>query len=238
MLKIAPTLGLVTLLGLVACESKPPTPTPEPKPTAAVADSPNGPKGSPGAANPHAGADPHGSMNPHGGNPHAGMPGMDNPHGGTPPGGMGGPKRETSIGWTLPSAWSEVDHPSSMRIATFKIPKAEGDSEDAEMSVMQAGGSIDANVKRWEGQFEGSPAAKTEKQEVNGLEVTVVSISGTFAGGGPMMGGGGGAKENWALLGAIVNTEPPHFFKMTGPKKTVEGSRGDFDSFVASFAKK
>jgi hypothetical protein len=142
------------------------------------------------------------------------------------------------LGWTRPDAWELVDHPSTMRKATFKIPKIEGDAEDAEMSVTQVGGSIEANIKRWEGQFEGSPEAKTEKKKVGDLEVTVVTIDGTFKSGGPMMGGGGEPKKGWALLAAIVNTEPAHFFKMTGPEKTVHGARGDFDSLVASFAKK
>ena len=144
----------------------------------------------------------------------------------------------SEIGWVKPDAWEKVDHPSTMRKATFKIPKVEGDTEDAEMSVTQVGGGIEANIERWEGQFEGSPDAKTEKKTIADWEVTIVSIEGTFKSGGPMMGGSGEPQENWALLAAIVNTEPAHFFKMTGPKKTVNAARGDFDSFVASFGKK
>ena len=215
-------LALGVLMGaVIACNDKPPEPKPEPKPTAAPAgNGTNGPKGSPGAATKP--ASPHGMKAPHG-----------DPHGA-----MKKPGGSPVIGWVKPEAWKEVPHASSMRMATFKIPKAEGDPEDAEMSVTQVGGGIEANIKRWEGQFEGSPAAKTEKKEVAGWEVTIVSIEGTFKSGGPMMGGGGEPKENWALLAAIVNTEPAHFFKMTGPKKTVEAARGDFDSFVASFGKK
>ena len=208
---------------VVACNEKPPEPKPEPKTTAAAPTGAAGPQGGPGAAtkpaSPHGG--PHGA---HGG-PHAGM-------------GKPGAAGASEIGWVKPEAWEKVDHPSSMRKATFKIPKVEGDAEDAEMSVTQVGGGIEANIARWEGQFEGSPKATTEKKEVADWEVTVVTIEGTFKSGGPMMGGSGEPKENWALLAAIVNTEPAHFFKMTGPKKTVNAARGDFDSFVASFGKK
>ena len=35
-----------------------------------------------------------------------------------------------AVSWTKPEAWEKVDHPSSMRKATFKIKKAEGDTED------------------------------------------------------------------------------------------------------------
>jgi hypothetical protein len=49
------------------------------------------------------------------------------------------------------------------------------------------------------------------------------------------MGGGGGKKEHWTMLTAIAQTEPAHFFKLTGPEKTVNLARRDFDKFVHSF---
>lgn len=205
------TRAIVTALLalLVGCESKPPEPKPE----------------APAAPTTTSGAET--VKTPHGANPHRG------PHGATPDTTAPG-----DLGWTKPDAWEQVEHPSPMRKATFKIPKVEGDSEDAEMSVTQVGGAIEANIDRWEGQFEGSPQAKTEKKKVGDFEVTVVTIDGTYKGGGPMMGGSGEPEQDWALLAAIVDTEPAHFFKMTGPKKTVQAARGDFDALVASFAKK
>ena len=140
--------------------------------------------------------------------------------------------------WAKPDAWKNGTSRSSMRMATFVIPKQGSDSADAEMSVMQVGGSIPANISRWEGQFEGKPKAVIEKKKVNSLAVTIVSLEGTFMGGGPMMGGGAPQKD-YALLAAIVDTDRgAHFFKMWGPKNTVKGSRPDFDKLVASFAPK
>ena len=141
------------------------------------------------------------------------------------------------ITWSKPDAWKHVDNPSQMRKATYEIPAAEG-SATAEMSVTQVGGTIDANIKRWEGQFAEGKPAKVSDSEVNGLKVTVVEIEGTFTGGGPMMGGGGEPQKDWAMLAAIVHTKPAHFFKMTGPQQTVKGSRADFDVLVGSFATK
>ncbi len=142
-----------------------------------------------------------------------------------------------ALKWSKPEGWSKVDHPSPMRKGTFKIPKVDGDSEDAEMSITQVGGGVAANIKRWEGQFAEKTPAKTSEQTINGLTVTVVEKSGTFS--GMMMprgSGGGAAKSDWALLGAVVHTQPAHFFKMTGPKKTVEAAKPAFDEFVKSFA--
>jgi hypothetical protein len=41
-----------------------------------------------------------------------------------------------------------------------------------------------------------------------------------------------GPKPGYALLGAIVETSPPTFFKLTGPEKTVMAARADFDKLV------
>ena len=60
-------------------------------------------------------------------------------------------------------------------------------SDAGRLTIMQAGGSIEANVDRWIGQFkqpDGKPsreAAKIEKKEYDGLAVHLVDLSGTFA---------------------------------------------------------
>jgi len=44
------------------------------------------------------------------------------------------------------------------------------------------------------------------------------------------------AHDDYALLGAIVETPGgPWFFKMTGPRATVEAARRGFDDLVDSF---
>ncbi len=143
------------------------------------------------------------------------------------------------IGYDAPAAWTSMPNTNTMRKATFKIPKAAGDTEDAELTVSAAAGGVEQNVKRWSGQF-GNAEPKTEQRTVNGLKITIVEIKGTFSsGGGPMMGGPSTPKEKQMLLGAIVDTgDRQHFFKMTGPEKTVTAARKDFDSFVSSFRAK
>jgi hypothetical protein len=66
-----------------------------------------------------------------------------------------------------------------------------------------------------------------------------VEIKGTFASGGGMMGGPTTPKEKFMLLGAVVDgPDRQHFFKMTGPEKTVTAAKKDFDAFVSSFRAK
>lgn len=138
---------------------------------------------------------------------------------------------------TFPEGWI-LERGSSMRLATVRLPRAEGDTTDGEMSIIPARGSVDANVRRWEGQFKEKPSAKVSTRAVEGgLEVTVVEIDGTFtAGGGPMM-GGGTPQPNTKMLGAIVETPGKGemvFFKGWGPAATMEKWRASFEAFVAS----
>lgn len=145
-----------------------------------------------------------------------------------------------NLSWTVPARWKEAPNPSSMRIATYKIPKAGSDAEDAEMSVTRAGGGTAANADRWVGQFDeaGQKTAKKTERTSGGFKTTLVEVEGTFASGG-MMGGPATPKTGWALLGAIVETPgTAHFFKLTGPAATVKGARPEVDALLASLKEK
>jgi hypothetical protein len=125
-----------------------------------------------------------------------------------------------------------------MRAATYLIPAAGGDSEGAECAVFKdIGGGVDANIKRWIGQFEqpdGSSSeskAKRNKETINGFQVTTVDLIGAFAG----MGQPAAKKANYRLLGAIVETPQGEvFFKLTGPVKTMAAAQSEFQSLLKS----
>lgn len=145
-----------------------------------------------------------------------------------------------SITWTMPKAWKEAPNPSSMRLATYKIPHVGADTEDAEMSVSQAGGGTIANVDRWMAQFDDAAqkAVKRSERQAGGFKATIVELEGTFAG-GSMMGGPAQPKPNWGLIGAIVETPGmAHFFKLTGPAATVKSARADVDALLSSIKAK
>jgi hypothetical protein len=140
----------------------------------------------------------------------------------------------SSLDWKAPARWVVAPNTSTMRLATYRVPRATGDSDDAELSIMQAGGTVEANATRWVGQFdaEGQKTAKRTTRKVGALEITVVEVQGTFTGG---MGKEPTSGAGFALLGAIVATPGmPHFFKLTGPAKTVLAARAEFDALVAS----
>lgn len=157
---------------------------------------------------------------------HPAVDGVEQPS--PPPAGDG-----AKLTWKVPARWKEVPNPSSMRLATYEIPGADG---KAELSVTQAGGSVDANAQRWVGQFDAASqkSAKRTTKKIGGFDVTIVEVQGVYSGG---MSGDGGA--NTALLGAIVASPGmPYFFKMTGPAKTVTGARAELDQLLASLTTK
>ncbi|MBI1899171.1 MAG: hypothetical protein HYS04_21940 [Acidobacteria bacterium] len=149
--------------------------------------------------------------------------------------------------WTAPATWkAQPERP--MRAATYAVPRAPGDREDGECAVFYfgpgQGGGVDANIKRWIGQFDapgGGAAdrlAKISRGTVNGLPVTRIDLAGTYKpSGGPMM-QAGAPKPGYRLLGAIV--EGPQgavFFKFTGPEKTVAAQKGAFDALLKSVSR-
>ncbi|MEW5975545.1 MAG: hypothetical protein AB1898_07035 [Acidobacteriota bacterium] len=145
----------------------------------------------------------------------------------------------------VPAGWLEQQPSSSMRKAHFVLPKVEGDEVDAELIVfyfgMGQGGSVEANIERWIGQFgqpDGSSSkdkAKTSKKEADGFPITVVDVSGTYQ--ASMMPGAPERHNSpgFRMLAAVVETsEGPWFFKLVGPQKTISHWAESFDQFLNS----
>jgi hypothetical protein len=144
------------------------------------------------------------------------------------------------ITWLDPPAFKRVPPSNPMRKASYVVPRAAGDAEDGELTVFYfgpgQGGSIDANVDRWVGQFAGVKPADVKRadREANGLRQHTVELeSGTFSSGMGM--GGGKPKEDYGLVGGIVESPSgAYFFKMTGPSKTVKQAKPDFYKLLDS----
>jgi hypothetical protein len=156
---------------------------------------------------------------------------MMGPHGGGDMAAAG----DAPLDWKVPPKWQLLPSTSKMRLATYRVPRAPGDTQDAELSVVQAGGSVDANAQRWVGQFdeESQKTAKRSTRKVGALDLTIVEVEGTYSGMGES------TSPGWGLLGAIVAMPSlPCFFKLTGPAKTVAAARADFDAMMASLKPK
>jgi len=143
---------------------------------------------------------------------------------------------------TVPADWVLEEPQSSMRLAQLKVP-ADGGLEGAAMVVYyfgpSQGGTLEANVERWQSQFtgpDGDPVAP-EITELNGaLPAKLVVLRGNYARGvgvGPV----GEALPNRMLLAAIVQTPQGNLYpQLHGPAAVVEQARPAFVAFVEGLA--
>jgi len=148
-----------------------------------------------------------------------------------------------------PSEWTSTPPTSMMRKAQFTLPRAEGDGEDGELVIFYfqgEGGGVDANFRRWAGQFaqpDSTPSfdkATTANTTVDGMPLSTMELSGTYVAPiTPMDPSKRHNKPNFRLLGAVLETSNgPYFFKLTGPEKTIEKWAGAFDEFLKSAKRK
>jgi hypothetical protein len=139
---------------------------------------------------------------------------------------------------SVPTEFKRVQPKSGMIAHEFQATK---DDATARVTMMRAGGGVDANIKRWQGQFTGGDkdAQETEEMKLGKWNVHIVDVSGSYAermGGGPFAGGKVVNRENYAMTGAIlVHPEGREFFvKMIGPQEVVKANRKAFVEMIKS----
>ena len=148
------------------------------------------------------------------------------------------------LAFTAPSAWTSRPPASTMRVAEFVVPRAAGDSEDAEAIVYffgGSGGTAEANIDRWIGQMQqpdGSASKDKARREVltiNGLKVTTVDLAGTYVAEVRPGATERHNKPDFRLRAAVVETpRGPYYIKMTGPARTMAAADADFKKFLAT----
>jgi len=140
-----------------------------------------------------------------------------------------------------PAGWKQVPPKSRIVETEFAVP-SDGDAAPGRMTVMGAGGSVQANVDRWYGQFtqaDGSATkdkATTKTLKLAGCTVTLVDVAGTFKDmpGGPFAGGQAVERPDYRMLAAIVETpeKGSYFLKFYGPGATVAKHADGFRKMV------
>lgn len=145
-----------------------------------------------------------------------------------------------------PDGWMVEKPSSSMRAAQYKLPKVEGDKEDASLVLYyfgsNQGGTAQANIDRWIGQMQqpdGSSSkdkAKSENLTINGLKVTTVDVTGTYT---AEMAPGSGSfhnDDNYRLRAAVIETPKGNYFvKLAGPAKTIARWEQSYTEYLKSF---
>ena len=139
----------------------------------------------------------------------------------------------------VPKDWEKEQPSSSMRMAQFRFPGNDGDGELVIFSGI--GGSIDANLNRWYGQFKSetensvSESAIRTNSQIKDMNVTFSYVEGTYLKSSMGMSGTKTEMPNYALLAAIVATpDGLYYFKGTGPKSTMDSHKVNFETFNRS----
>jgi len=152
-------------------------------------------------------------------------------------------EQTAGVRWTAPSGWQNQGE-SPMRAATYVVPRAAGDQLPAECVVyffgVGQGGSIDANMERWAGQFTevtSAPAKATIGHRViHGMKTTTIDVSGVYSGMGGPMAAGAHKLQGYQLLGAILEGPGGNIFvKFTAQTATVAAASKAYEQLLASF---
>ena len=137
-----------------------------------------------------------------------------------------------------PGNWEAKEPRSRIVEYEFETPKAEGDEFPGRVTVMGAGGGVEANIDRWKGQFksdEGDVKADVKELKVADQAVHVVNIKGVYLDKpGPFVPGPGTERPNYRMLGAIITTKEAgqYFVKLYGPEKTIAAAEPGFMKMV------
>jgi len=149
-----------------------------------------------------------------------------------------------------PADWKEEPPSISMRMMQFKMPKAEGDPEDAELALFKTpgGGGMQANLERQEKKFElptgkkAEDVIKTEKIKIGTNEAVYQDIQGTYLKKFPP--NDPNAKitkvpdyRQLYVLFEVKDGEKTTLYSMTllGPTKTIEKHKKAFNEWLKSF---
>lgn len=170
-------------------------------------------------------------------------PPADDPHHGHHHGDAGGELGNevnlAAMTLTAPDAWQRKQPSSSFVEAEFVLPVTEENENAARLTVSIAGGSIEANIQRWKGQFGGKPEKESQEEvEVDGIKATMVDFTGDFDDRrGPFA--PGEKRSGYRMIAAIIPIDGQlHFVKATGPQETVAAHAEAIEEFVRSVKKK
>ena len=150
------------------------------------------------------------------------------------------------LSFAVPTEWVEEQPKSMMRKAELQIPAVSPDTEAASLVVyyfgQNQGGSVEANLQRWEGQFAvpndppSAGAKKIAQKNVADMAVTTLELSGTYiAPLSPRTPNQRHNKPDYQLFAAVVSTPNGNFFfKIVGPKHTMAQSNEHFSHMIDS----
>lgn len=126
-----------------------------------------------------------------------------------------------------PATWKKVEPKfAGITLYEFNYPAdAKAGEAPVRITVSSSGGGIEGNLNRWYGQIvqpDGKATkdlVKQENFEAAGQKIIYVKIPGTYLDGSPMSARPATKRENYVMLGGIIETtDKEHYFvKLIGP---------------------
>ena len=153
-------------------------------------------------------------------------------------------QKPATLRYKVPAGWVEEERSSRMRVAQYKLPRTEADTEDASLVLYYfgsgQGGTAAANVERWASQMQQADGTKAKITEesftANGLKITAVDGAGTYVAETAPGSGEYLNKPGFRLRAAVVETpNGSYYVKLVGPEKTVTHWNDAFVSYLKSF---
>jgi hypothetical protein len=150
-------------------------------------------------------------------------------------GGVAQAESEAGLKWTAPPGWASQGA-ATFRVVTWKV-------QDAECIVYffgpGQGGSVEANLDRWKGQFSqnGKPAeAKITRRTIHGISMTTIDLTGTYIATGGQVKEGQGPQPNYRMIATVTEGKTGNLFiRFIGPAKTVSAELPKYEQLLASF---
>jgi hypothetical protein len=144
----------------------------------------------------------------------------------------------TALAFDPPTNWTPLSPSTPMRLAEWRV------RERSEVAIFffgpGQGGSAEANVDRWMGQFEQPDGASTRDRSkrsetrVGDLKVTRVDITGTYV---ASVRPGRSERRNepdYRMIAAVIEGPGgPWFIRFLGPREEVSREEVAFDSFLS-----
>jgi hypothetical protein len=137
--------------------------------------------------------------------------------------------------FALPAPWKQAENAGMMTKAVVNYQVEGGSKLEAKFYDFGGpSGGIEANIKRWTSQFEGTPEVKREDLEKNGTKVALFTGTGTYLD-GPAMSPQKTPRPGYTMLGAVLEgTESSCFIKLFGPKDEVAKMQEAFKKMALS----
>ena len=145
-----------------------------------------------------------------------------------------------------PAGWKDEPSTSEMRLAQFKLPKAEGDKEDAELVIFYfkgGSGSAEQNLNRQLAKFQPAEGekelkVKVDKVKVGKHEAPYQDIQGTYLSKSPPFDPKAKVTlkaEYRQLYVPLITDSGDYYVILLGPDKTVEMHKKDFEEWLKNF---